>query len=141
MDGTLDDNAAPDAPAGLSFELVIQKDTTDCGIACLSSYLGVPYAEVRAAAGRRLTKTGMTIRAMLNTAKVLGHHLVLQKDFDEHDIGIVSLSRTDKSDGHVVLFIRGAVWTTSSGALWADLHAYCKAYRFTIDGLLTRSDT
>jgi hypothetical protein len=121
------------------FEPVVQKSTNDCAVACLAMYLGLPYSQVREAAGRRLTKEGMTTRAIINTAKKLGAELVLQKDFDADDVGIADLLREDDSDGHVVLFVRGAVWTTASGQIWADLFTYCKVHKFKLLGLITRT--
>lgn len=121
------------------FEPVMQKDVNDCAIASLSMYLGIPYADVRKAAGRRLGKDGMTTEAIVATAKKLGVELVLQRDFDSSAIGIVDLDRSKKNGGgHVAVFIRGCVWSTANGQLWASLHTYCHDRGFKLLGLLTR---
>lgn len=122
------------------FEPLTQKSTNDCAIACLAMYLGLSYAVVREAAGKRLAKDGMTTRQILNTAKALGHPLVKKQDFDEDDIGIADLMRENEEDGHVVLFVKGTVWTTASGQLWANLHDYLRVHKFRLCGLLTKRD-
>ena len=122
------------------FEPVVQKDANDCGIACLAMYLGFSYADVRKAAGRRLGKEGMTIAAILATAKKLGKPLSLSIDFDSEDFGVVSLSRPKKrGGGHVVVFLRGMVWNPAAGQLWSSLNTYCHDRGFVLDGIMKRS--
>lgn len=124
------------------FEPVVQKSDNDCAIACLTMYLGIPYPVVMKAAGKRLTPSGMSTDDIIATAKKLGVQLVMKKDFDAHDIGIVDLDRSRrKGGGHVAFFCRGAVWTTASGQLWGSLHTYCHDRGFKLLGLLTRRDS
>lgn len=125
------------------FEPFMQKGTHDCAIACLAIYLGVPYAIVAAAAPRKVHEEGMTPRQIQNLGRKLGHPLRLQKDFTGEDTGIISLSRKpghEEDGGHVALFLRGVLYTTSSGLLWTDVHAYVAHHHFTIDGLIIRRD-
>lgn len=128
------------------FEPFIQKDVNDCALACLSIYLGVPYATVRAAMPKRwnLAKMneggGLTIKQMLQLARRLGHPLRLLDDFDSDDCGIIDLDHEASGCGHVALFLKGVVYTTATGMVWTDLHAYVKHHGFTLVGLITRKD-
>lgn len=127
----------------VAFEPFMQKGSHDCAIACLAIYLGLPYANVAAAAPRKWTTEGLTPRQIQNLGRKLGHPLKLQKDFSGDDLGIISLSRTpgyEESGGHVALFLRGVIYTTASGLLWTDVQAYLAHHRFTVDGLITRRD-
>ena len=130
---------------GVCFEPYIQKDTIDCAIACVSIYLGIPYATVRAAVPRRVnlsTQGGLTIPQILRLAKRLGTPLKLQKDFDSDDCGMIDLDLQDApgTSGHLALFFKGAIYTTANGTLWTDMSAYLTHHRYTLVGLLTRKD-
>lgn len=126
------------------FEPIIQKSTEDCSIACLAMLLGLPYAVVREAAPRNLERQGgLYIKQVVALAAKFGETLTLNKfdDDEEEQVGILSLTRAKgKGAGHVVVYIKGVVWTTASGTLWADLDAYLKTHGFVVDGILVKED-
>jgi hypothetical protein len=123
------------------FEPITQKSDDDCAIACLAMLLGLPYATVRGAAPRSFSKGGgLTTRQIVRLAAKLGTPVMLTKDFTGDDVGILDLDRAaENGGGHVAMFIKGVVYTTASGHLWADLDAYLAYGRFTLLGLIRRA--
>lgn len=98
------------------FELVEQKEEWGCGVACVASFLGVPYEEARALL--RKQKNGKTVRAEPKGLEL--HHIALAlqergyrviadwKEADEYPQGtIVCISGKKPYDGdHYILKTR-----------------------------------
>lgn len=120
------------------FELVMQKGADDCAIACLSTWLGIPYPTVAAAAPKR-RKGGITTQQILRLGKRLGVPLRLQKDFTRDDVGLIDLWRESDQTGHVAFFAKGCVWTTAAGQFWTDLDAYLAHHKWQLLGLIRRA--
>lgn len=116
-------------------------DVGDCAVACLAMLLGRPYVEVLAAAPKRFkTCNGLTIRQMKNIAARFGQPLGYRPGMPEDDeVGILDLDRVD--DGHVVIYIKGAMYNPADGMIYTDVETYLRRGKWTVDGFLWRLDS
>lgn len=129
----------------LVIEPCVQKDISDCGVACLAMYLGLPYQQVRAHCPRRVGDDGLSNRQMQRVATKLGARLTSVPLGDEA-VGILDLQRPadpakprGKREGHYAVYIRGVVVNPADGSIWTDLDVFCATRRWTVYGLLVRA--
>jgi ABC-type bacteriocin/lantibiotic exporter with double-glycine peptidase domain len=133
---------------GLAVKVVEQRHDYDCGTACLSMLLEVPYGDA-AAAVRAVTDPkrdgGTDTRELQRAARHLGAALRCvrrRKDFLAGQTGILGIMPdTDKSElpvgGHWTIFKRGVIVDTD-GTVWPSATDYFRTKRARPVTLLVR---
>lgn len=123
-----------------TLEPIIQKSTSDCGVAALAMYLNRPYREVSSAALKvapRVHKAGLWTTQMKMIAKALHHNLVSVRVTELDDMtGLLTLAAgTKPKEEHVVVLFQGVVIDPSDGLLW-DRETYLSHGAWRITGVL-----
>lgn len=110
-----------------------RRQSDDCGVWALATYLGVPYEQVFAKVvklDRSKGKNGLTTPSMQRIAKALGHPLELKKRSEDlHDEYALLLV-----EDHVVVLRSGLVFDTDA-TVW-DVDSWLHAKNYTCCGLL-----
>lgn len=124
-------------------EPCIQKSISDCAVAALAMYLGIPYVGVAKHIRdiRKVERGGLTIRQIQNLSRRIGVPLRWKHDVDiSEDFGILSLTRRDHVDGfgHVVVLMRGSAFNPGDGHIWVEVDAALKQFGWEVDGILIR---
>lgn len=128
-------------------EPLVQRESGDCGIACLVMLTGKSYPEVCTAAPHNAFKKGMQNREVIATAAKLGLRLVQHHrariNWSE-DVGILTLlptpayNGTTKRDEHYVLLLEGLIYDGYNGRLWFEVETYLAHERYRVGTLLRR---
>lgn len=116
-------------------QVVPQRHSSDCAIACLAMLLGVTYEASLLAFGSEL-HNGAQTRAIKRAARKLGRVLRWSRRFDlETDTGLLSVRSAKWSGDHMVVLKEGLVVDTDASLWEADV--YMSAYEATAMSLLT----
>jgi hypothetical protein len=85
----------------------------DCVVSALSAYLGRPYEEVVAAAGKvypYFWRTGLENKHAVRVARRLGRRVQFVRDFDiDEDSGVLTLGYNVGRNEHAVLLLEGRI--------------------------------
>lgn len=130
-------------PETLFIEPMVQKDSGDCGIACIHMLSGRSYTDVVKAAPHHSYKHGMTMKQIVETAATVGLTLRHRRKYDlSDDRGILGLipdpthNGKTKRDEHVVLLLEGHIYDTYAGRLWLDIGMFLQQERYRVGTLL-----
>lgn len=124
----------------ICFEPVVQKDSWDCGVACLRMLLGVSYADVRERI-RYKNPRGLSVREMKRIAKDLGHPLTERRsgEGETPGMGILVLApRCGRGNGHYVMAAKGAIYNPADNNIWTDRDAFFDRGQWKQAGVLLR---
>jgi hypothetical protein len=116
-----------------------RRQSNDCAVWALSTYLGIPYDEVWQTVvklDRSKGKNGLHTATIRRISKALGRPLqrfsALRVSDDSYGVLIVT---DDENDGHAVVVRNGLVFDTDT-TVW-DLPAWLECRKARIDDLLT----
>lgn len=100
-------------PAPATVALVPKHGLRDCVSSAMAAYLGRPYEEVIAAAGRvfpTFWKTGIENKDAVRIARRLGKRVRWVRDFDiDEDSGVLVIGYHVGRSEHVVLLLEGRI--------------------------------
>ena len=124
---------------GPFLHVTLQRHDTDCVVACLAMYCGVPYEAALLAIGKEsIFWNGTSVKLLMEAAETLRCPLQEETTFDlDEDTGILWVGYRKGAD-HVVVLHEGMVIDTD-GMLW-DARDYMKAKRAKVKALFTRRD-
>ncbi len=114
--------------------ICVSRAPGDCTICALSTYLGMPYEDVLAAAVKmngdpRVHHAGMWVREMKKTAKRLGYKLKLKRSVDfESDEGVLSTENDDQTQHSLVLW-SGVIYDCDGTAWEPEAYLASKGQR------------
>jgi ABC-type bacteriocin/lantibiotic exporter with double-glycine peptidase domain len=116
-------------------QVVPQRHSSDCAIACLAMLVNVTY-EAALLAFNSECKNGAQVRAIKAAARRLGFKLRWSRKFDmDTDTGILSVRSARWASDHVVVLKEGLIVDTDA-SLW-EVDCYLAAYEATAMSLLT----
>lgn len=117
-------------------QVVPQRHTMDCSVACLAMLLGVSYETVLMAFRHNVIAQGATVRQIRQAASFLGRNLRWSRKFDlESDTGILGVRSTRWKSEHVVVLKEGLVVDTDA-TVW-DTDVFISAYEAQAVSLMT----
>ena len=130
----------------VAFDPFMQKDASDCGVACLQMMTGLSYEQVLKACPRKAKQEGLSNRQLLNVAKKLGFPLRYIKTTEPgHHVGILDLhrpadpaNRKGEWEGHFVMFMRNSLYNPAEGTVWTDVDTFLKTRRWEPLGIFVR---
>ena len=122
-------------------EPIIQKDVSDCAIACLAMVLGVPYvlaSTIAQEVTKKPHKKGLGTRQMMSIARKLGRSMACVKaadvDLDE-DTGILFVGFTPSGNEHATVLFQGVLVNPADGLLY-DPATYLNTNKGRVLGML-----
>jgi hypothetical protein len=132
-------------PAPTVVALVPKHGLADCVVASLACYLGKPYEEVVAAAGKvypNFWKCGLKNIQTTKIARRLGCRVKWVRDYDiEDDSGVLGLNYHTGSNEHAVVLIDGRIYELEGRQPTAwEPDAYLAAHGARPGLLLVRED-
>lgn len=128
-----------------------QRSTSDCGIASLATYLGLPYEHVLIAAGAvgylRVPERGVFLLQLQKIARKLGRPLTalspLQYSLEE-SVGILHVARDQTGDiggiSHLVVLCDGSIYDPEEHQWWRDASVYLASRHLEARNLLVHVD-
>ena len=133
----------------LVIDPVMQKDSWDCGVACLVMLTGKSYGVVSVVVPKRARRDGgLGQTQMRNIATRVGVSTRWIKDGDLQEVvGILGLTRpiepaNPKSDreGHYVMILKGVLYNPAEGVIWTDVESFFQTRGWRPMGVLVRED-
>ena len=130
-------------PAPTVVQLTPKHGLSDCYLAALSAYLGKPYEEVVAAAGRaypNFWKIGVENKHVISIARRLQTPVKWVRDYDiDEDSGVLSINYIVGLNEHVVLLLDGHIYELQDKPItrW-DADAYLSVHGARAGCLLVR---
>jgi hypothetical protein len=101
-------------PAAAVVQLTPKHGLRDCVLASLSAYLGKPYEEVVAAAGRvypLFWRVGLENKHAIRVARRLGRRVRWVRDYDiDEDSGVLGITYNVGRAEHAVLLLEGRIF-------------------------------
>jgi ABC-type bacteriocin/lantibiotic exporter with double-glycine peptidase domain len=128
-------------PAPTILEPIIQKTSSDCGIAAVAMLLGLPYAKVSRAALKRWKAphhSGIYVKEVIALARALGARLSRAPagaDLTE-ETGLLFVEFRDNKDRHVCALFEGVVVNPANGRLYVP-DVYLASSRTIVRSLWT----
>lgn len=124
----------PSAPVN---RIESRRQSSDCGVWALATYLGIPYEQVFSKTVRldkRKGEDGLTVATMQRIAKSLGHPLDFRRRVEDlHDeYGIMLV------EDHVVVLRNGLVFDTDA-TVW-DVDSWLHVKEYTCCGVLAAKE-
>ncbi len=121
-------------------QIVPQRHSSDCAVACLAMLLGVSYEAALLAMRKPQAMTcGVKVRDILAAARRLKRPLRFRRKFDlETDTGIVGLRAAKWPSEHVAILKEGLIVDTDA-TIW-ETDCFLAAYDAKAISLLTLQD-
>ena len=109
-------------------QVIPQRHTMDCAVACLAMVIGKSYEDVLMAFDHNVIRYGATIRQTQAAARVLGYRLSWSRKLGdlETDTGILSIRSSNWKTDHLVVLKDGIIVDTDA-TLW-DQDVFMAAY-------------
>jgi ABC-type bacteriocin/lantibiotic exporter with double-glycine peptidase domain len=128
-------------PAAPILRVAIQRESADCGVACLTMLSGETYENVLRAVCRvdeDGATDGLFIPQIIKAASELGVELRKKRRVNlETDSGILHI-RLRNGGLHVVILVRGGFIVDTDGSLWR-VSEYLRAYRPRVNAVLVEA--
>lgn len=124
-------------------KVITQRGHSDCGVACIGMYLGIPYEDSLAAAvsstkDKHLHKRGMWTSMIVRTAAELNVKLKRRKKWDyEEASGILVLCNVKSGEWHVVVLKHNLLFDPADGCCWTPAGFFANS-RYEARELLTQ---